>query len=227
MIATNLQNIRAAIAKLSSERSFAEPVNLVAVTKTRSIAEMRQAIDAGITIIGENKVQEAQKKHAELNRQVEWHLIGHLQSNKAKAAVQIFDVIESVDSAKIATALNVEATKQGKIQRIYIQVNLVHEAQKSGINPTELLELIAYIQNLPHLQLEGLMFIAPNLEDKSQLAAIFHDMRALYDDVIAKLGSANTLQHLSMGMTNDYPIAIAEGSTSVRLGSAIFGPRNY
>lgn len=200
-----------------------EKIILVAVTKNHGVELMREAIDAGAKNIGENRVQEASEKFQKLNREVTRHLIGHLQTNKAKQAVKLFDLIESVDSQHLAAAIDKAAAQIGKVQDILIQVNLARETQKSGVLLEDLNALISFVDGLKNLRLRGLMMIAPNFPDVERCRPLFAQMRKLFDEL--KTSRAN-FDFLSMGMTHDYKIAVEEGANVVRLGTAIFGERS-
>lgn len=222
----NLNLVREEIQKFRRRSAFAdEPVKLVAVTKNHGVELMREAIDAGICDVGENRVQEAAEKFATLERDgVTKHLIGHLQTNKAKQAVKLFDLIHSVDSANLATAIDKAAISIEKVQDILIQVNLANEDTKFGISEENLHGLIENVDALKNLRLRGLMLIAPNYADVEQCRPLFRRMKKIFDEI------ANTRQDfnfLSMGMTHDYKIAVEEGSNVVRIGTAIFGERTY
>ena len=203
------------------------PVTLIAVTKNHDVAAMREAIDAGAADIGENRIQEAKEKYAELDRDVNWHLIGHLQTNKAKIAVQLFDLIHSVDSPHLAKAIDKEAGKIGKVQDILVQVNLAREDSKSGVYKEDLRAMLDLVETLPHLCLRGLMCIAPNYEDVEMCRPLFREMYEIYQQVKELPYPTANITYLSMGMTHDYPIAVEEGANIVRVGTAIFGPRQY
>ena len=201
-----------------------EQITLIAVTKNHGVDFMREAIDAGATDIGENRVQEAAEKFPVLERNVTRHLIGHLQTNKVKPAVKLFDVIQSVDSVHLATALDKAAKNFGKVQDVLIQINLAREPQKSGVLPEDFDALINFIDAAENLRLRGLMTIAPNFADVEQCRPLFRQMRTLYDELRASRMAFNML---SMGMTHDYKIAVEEGANVVRIGTAIFGERLY
>jgi len=188
-------------------------VKLVAVSKTFPAADVDHAIAAGMTDIGENKVQEARDKQPSVTASARWHLIGHLQSNKAKDAVRLFDVIQTVDSTELAEKLARAAEAIGKRQEVLLQVNIGREPQKSGADPQELAQLAQRVGAIPSLQLSGLMTIPPVGDPR----VFFREMRAMRDD----LG----LTELSMGMTDDFETAIEEGATIIRVGRAIFGSR--
>ncbi|MCL4457440.1 MAG: YggS family pyridoxal phosphate-dependent enzyme [Nitrospirae bacterium] len=202
-------------------------VKLVAVTKTVGAEAVKKAVDAGLRCFGENRVQEAQKKISDLiseisNSRIEWHLIGHLQKNKAKYAVQLFDVIQTVDSAALAEELNRQAEKAGKIQRILIQVKLSEEEAKHGVSEKELMSLLEEIKGLHNLKLEGLMTMPPYFEDAEKARPYFKRLREIRDEAGRE---GYSLPELSMGMSGDFEVAIEEGATMVRIGTAIFGER--
>ena len=205
--------IAAACARAGRARS---DVTLVAVTKTFPAADLDHAIAAGMTDLGENKVQEARDKKPAVTGAARWHLIGHLQSNKAKDAVRLFDVIQTVDSLELAGKLARAAEGAGKRQEVLLQVNIGREEQKSGAEIDVLPELAAGVAALPSLHLTGLMAIPPAGEPDA-MRPYFRELRALRD--------ALGLTELSMGMTDDFEIAIEEGATIVRVGRAIFGSR--
>jgi PLP dependent protein len=195
---------------------------LAAVTKTRTIEEIKEAIGSGIMIIAENKVQEAEKKYDELEdlfrrKEIEFHFIGHLQSNKIKKAVEMFDVIQTVDSLKLSEDIDKRAKEIGKTQRIFIEVNIGREHQKSGVMPEKINLLVDEIKKLKNIRLEGLMCIPPHSENKEDSRKYFSEMKKIFDQL--------HLRYLSMGMSNDYLIAIEEGSNMIRIGRGIFGDR--
>lgn len=203
------------------------PVKLIAVTKNHDVAAMREAIAAGATDVGENRVQEAKEKFEALGRIVTWHLIGHLQTNKAKTAVQIFDLIHSVDTLHLAKAIDREAAKIGKVQDILVQVNLAKEESKSGVYKEDLRAMLDAIDTMEHIRLCGLMCIAPNYERVEDCRPLFREMYEIYQQVKKIPYRTAAVKYLSMGMTHDYPIAVEEGANMVRVGTAIFGPRQY
>ena len=214
---------RIAAACISAGRPV-DSVRLVTVTKTVPVETIREAIAAGLTDLGENRVQEAAAKIETLGRDgLAWHLIGHLQSNKAGRAVQMFDLIHSVDSEALAREIDRRAGLAGKKQRILIQVNCSGEESKSGCAPAELPDLARAVARLENLELEGLMTIGPLDADPESARLAFVLLRNLRDATQARLG--RPLPELSMGMTGDLEIAIGEGATLVRVGSAIFGER--
>lgn len=194
-----------------------DSVRLVAVTKTFPAADVDHAIAAGMTDIGENKVQETRDKKPSVSGTARWHLIGHLQSNKSKDAVRLFDVIQSVGSLELATKIARAAESAGKRQEILLQVNVGREEQKSGALIEQVPELVRSVSAIPSLHLSGLMAIPP-LGEAEEMRPYFRELRALRD--------ASGLRELSMGMTDDFEVAIEEGATIVRVGRAIFGSRS-
>ena len=230
MIYEHLQSVRAEIAAARARRtrvSADAPVELIAVTKNHPVEEMQEAIDAGIMNIGENRVQEALDKAETLEREVKWHLIGHLQTNKVKHAVRQFDLIHSVDSMRLAHEINKAAEKFGKVQNILVQINLAREESKSGIYREDLDEMLAAIDELDSVRLQGFMCIAPNYEDVEQCRPLFRAMYELFQQAKEAEPRTADIRYLSMGMTHDYEIAVEEGANLVRVGTAIFGPRQY
>lgn len=229
MIKEKLQAVEQHIIESKNKRSseLQDEVLLIAVTKNHDIYAMREAIDAGVTDIGENRIQEATEKYQTLDRQVTWHLIGHLQTNKAKQAVKLFDLIHSIDTLHLAEAVNKAAAAIGKVQKVLVQVNLAQEASKSGIYEDGLMELLQQVDGMSNLQLMGLMCIAPNYEDVEECRPLFAAMRQIFDKVRAMAWQKADIKYLSMGMTHDYEIAVEEGANMVRVGTAIFGPRQY
>lgn len=217
------ENFRAILTEIEQARKR-EEIILVAVTKNHGVEKMREVIDAGAKHIGENRVQEAAEKFQTLSRTVTRHLIGHLQTNKAKAAVKLFDVIQSVDSRHLAAALDKAAAQLDKVQDILIQVNLAREPQKSGVLPEDLNALINFVEGSKNLRLRGLMMIAPDFPDVEECRPLFRQMRELFDELKT---SRRHFDFLSMGMTHDYKVAVEEGANLVRIGTAIFGERSY
>jgi hypothetical protein len=205
-----------------------DEVRLVAVTKTVSTAAIREAVDAGLRLFGENRVQEAQTKitSAELQipgTEIEWHLIGHVQRNKAKSAVTLFEVIQTLDSTRLAEEIDRHAAEAGKRQRVLLQVKVSEEYSKQGIEPTAVGELLERTLDLPHLKLEGLMAMPPYFENPEDARPYFRRLRTI-KEVFAQKGYP--LGELSMGMSHDFEVAIEEGATLVRIGTALFGERS-
>jgi hypothetical protein len=204
-----------------------QDIKLVAVTKTVGLPEIIEAVKAGVSILGENRVQEAKEKITNYklqitNSKVEWHFIGSLQKNKARTAVQLFDLIHSVDSISLAEEINKHAQNTGKKQRVLIQIKLSGEAAKRGVLEKGLIELLEEVDKMSNLRLEGLMTIPPYFENPEMSRPYFVRLSEIRD----KLSStAYNLHELSMGMSNDFEVAIEEGATMVRIGTAIFGER--
>ena len=202
-------------------------IKLVAVTKTIELQRIIEAVKAGVLILGENRVQEAQKKVTSdelsvMRNKIQWHLIGHLQKNKAKYSVQLFDLIHTIDSISLAKEVNNQAEKIDKKQRVLFQVKLSEEESKHGVSEEELIPLLKKIKGLGNLKLEGLMTMPPFFEDPEKTRPYFSRLRQLADKASKQGFSVN---ELSMGMSNDFEIAIEEGATMVRIGTAIFGER--
>ncbi|UCD83170.1 MAG: YggS family pyridoxal phosphate-dependent enzyme [Desulfobacterales bacterium] len=203
-----------------------ESVRLIAVSKTMPAEVVREAIEAGVTDLGENYIQEAKDKINSLARfSVNWHFIGHLQSNKAKYAVRMFDLIHSVDSLKLAKELNKYAKNNGKTQSVLIQVNVAREDSKSGVYAEDTLKLLTDISRLENIAVKGLMTMPPFFNAPEKVRPFFAALRKLRDQIKAEDIPNIAMDELSMGMTGDFETAIAEGATMVRIGTAIFGER--
>lgn len=227
MIKENIAAVQKRIADAASRVGRTDAITLVAVTKNHPVKYMKEAAAAGITDVGENRVQEAlQKLEAFPENQLKWHLVGHLQTNKAKHAVEHFDLIHSVDSEHLLKAVNKEAAKIGKVQDILLQVNVAREESKFGMEVEEFPAMCELAKSLANVRVQGLMCIAPNFEHVEDVRPIFRIAHALYEDMKPKF-PVGQIQYLSMGMTHDFEIAIEEGANIVRVGTAIFGARNY
>ena len=228
-IATNLAVVQERIAA-AAKRAGRKPsdVTLVAVTKTRTAAQIEAAYEAGVRHIGENRVEEAEAKQPQLELpEATWHMVGHLQSRKAKRAVNCFDIVHSVDSVKLARRLDHLAAEQGKTMPVLIEVNVSGEASKYGYHLDERAVLeaaTAEMVTLPHLRIDGLMTVAFVAQDPEEVRPVFARLRDLRDAFRERFPQGEWT-HLSMGMTDDYTVAIEEGATLVRIGRAIFGPR--
>ncbi len=203
-----------------------DDVNLVAVSKTVDVPVIREAIKAGVQIIGENRIQDAESKHQQISDDLKWHFIGHLQTNKVKKALQIFDVIEAVDSVHLAFEIDKQAQLLDRKIDIFIQVNTSGEESKFGIHPKELESFVTQIRHLNNIHIAGLMTIGAFLSDVEQVRPGFKKLFDLREQ-INRLEIIEPIKYLSMGMTNDFPIAIQEGATHVRIGRALFGERKY
>lgn len=225
-ISENLARVRERIetAALRCGRDLLK-VRLVAVIKTVEAERVRQAISAGVKILGENYVQEAQKKIEILGHNVAWHFIGHLQTNKAKAAVHLFDLIHSVDSLNLAKELNKQAQQQGKVLPVLLQVNLSGETTKFGAREKEIFQVIEELSAMEGLLVKGLMTMPPYFEDPEASRPYYVELRKLGERLAQQKLSRISIEELSMGMSNDFEVAIEEGATLVRVGTAIFGAR--
>lgn len=228
-VAAIQQHIAAACARAARPTT---DVTLVAVSKTVEPARIRAAIAAGVRVLGENRVQEAQTKLTELRalsteQTVQWHLIGHLQTNKARRAVELFDAIHSVDSLKLAEKLSQVAGELGKQLPILLEVNLGGESSKAGVDAAVLLPLCEAVAKLPNLELRGLMTVPPFLDDAEQVRPFFRQLRDWRDAAQRNGIVGPAFRELSMGMSNDFTVAIEEGATLVRVGTALFGARSY
>jgi PLP dependent protein len=204
-----------------------DTITLLAISKTFPVNAISQAIDSGLRQFGENRVQEAESKilHFHEILKLEWHLVGHLQSNKTRRAAELFDVIHSLDSVKLATRLNQAGQELGKILSVLLQVDLGGEATKFGSDPRQAKEIVEAVSNLKHLRLDGLMVIPPFFENPEQSRPFYAQLRELRDILESEQPGCLGRKHLSMGMSHDFEIAIQEGATIIRIGTAIFGSR--
>jgi pyridoxal phosphate enzyme (YggS family) len=223
IIRENLSRVRERIER-AAQKAGRDPkeIELVAVSKTVEVARIKEAIEAGVSILGENYVQEAEKKIEALGKPVSWHFIGHLQSNKARYAVRLFDVIHSIDSIPLAEELNRRAEQPDRVIKVMIEVNLSKEATKFGTDEEKVLNLAKRIQSSKHLSLEGLMTMPPYFDSPEMSRPYYMALRELKERMTKE---GIPMKELSMGMSNDFEIAIEEGATYVRVGTAIFGPR--
>lgn len=223
-IAANLELVSSRIAAAAEKSGrTADDVELIAVTKTHPAEVVREAIAAGQTLFGENKVQEARVKIAELPSSARWHLIGHLQKNKVRHALPLFEMIHSLDSLELATAVGRIAEEEGHRPRVLLEVNVSGEGSKFGFKPDRLRTDFEQLLALPRLSIEGVMTIPPFNQEPEASRPFFAALRELRDELQSTSGAS--LPHLSMGMTNDFEVAIEEGATFVRVGTAIFGER--
>ena len=228
MINPNLENIQQRI-RQAAEACGRRPeeVHLVAVSKTMPKEKLVEAVEAGVEILGENYVQEAREKFNDLyTLPVSWHFIGHLQSNKAKYVVKIFDLIHSVDSLKLAREIDKQAKKINKTQDILIQVNISEETTKSGTRAEQTLEIIQEISRFENIAIKGLMTMPPFFNAPERVQPFFKVLRELRSRIKEENILNVSMDELSMGMTGDFEVAIQEGATLVRIGTAIFGERN-
>jgi len=204
--------------------SLPSHVTLVAVSKTKSVEEMSQAYEAGQRVFGENKIQEMASKWEELPKDIAWHMIGHVQSNKVKYMAHFVDLIHGVDSFKLLKEIQKQAIKHDRTIRCLIQIRIAEEETKFGLPEEELEALLKAAEDLPNVQIVGLMGMATFTDNQDQITSEFNKLKDLYDKVKSSSASMNTL---SMGMSGDYSIAIECGSNMIRVGSKIFGERNY
>ena len=228
MLADNLRNVRetiaAALAKRTEKKETGDTVCLVAVTKNHPADVVTEIEALGVSNIGENRVQEAREKQEQSGHPGKWHLIGHLQTNKAKQAVEIFDLIESADSEHLLRTLEKEAGKQDKVMDVLLQINIAREPQKTGFLPEDYETVLSVLDDLPHIRVRGIMVIAPNTPDQTVLHSVF---RQGYEYFCSLKRQRRDIDYLSMGMTSDYAIAVEEGANMVRVGTALFGTRDY
>ena len=223
-IAENLQTLKTGVEKTAQECGRdPRSVQILAVSKKFPAAAVQKAWAAGQRLFGENRVQEAASKIPDCPQEIEWHLIGPLQSNKTRKAVQLFDVIQTLDRPRIIHKVGRVSEDLGKKVRVYVAVNVGDEIQKHGVSPDRISTLLEVVDQYPNLLLEGLMCIPPYLPDAEQARPFFRLLKSLLEE-ISESGSGSASQ-LSMGMSHDYVIAIEEGATVIRVGTAIFGPR--
>ncbi len=215
------ENVKKILSEIPSD------VTLVAAAKTRTPQEILQAIEAGVTIIGENYVKEAQSAFAVIGDRCRWHFIGHLQRNKVKVAVEIFDLIETVDSLPLAVEIDKRCSQIGKVIPVLIEVNSGREQQKAGVFPEKAKGLIKETVPLKHMRIMGLMTMGPRFGDPEKARPYFVETRRLFDALKTLQLPGIEMKHLSMGMSNTYKIAIEEGATIVRVGTKLFGERDY
>lgn len=218
------RRICAACERAGRDRS---EVTLIAVSKTKPIEMIEEAVSAGIRIFGENKVQELVKKHDEMEDGLDWHMIGHLQTNKVKMLPGRAKMIHSVDSLHLAEEINKQYEKAGEIAHVLIEVNMAGEESKFGLAPQDVESFLDEITKFANIFVHGLMTIAPFVEDANENRKIFTDLKKLLIDMRKKNNDNIDMRELSMGMTGDYEVAIEEGATFVRVGTGIFGARNY
>jgi len=211
---------------ISLLKEIPEGVILVAAAKNRTPQEVQEAVDAGIEVIGENYVQEAEKVFSVVGKKVKWHFIGHLQKNKVKKAIKIFDLIETVDSVELAREIDKRCAQMGKFMPVLCEVNIAREKTKSGVYPEEVEELIREISSLEHLKVMGLMTMGPFFENPEKLRPYFRETKQIFQEIKRKSIPNVEMRYLSMGMSTSYKIAIEEGANIVRIGTKIFGPRD-
>jgi PLP dependent protein len=227
-VKANIERIRSVIAGAASRAGRkVSDVRLMAVTKTVDDDRIVEAIEAGVDIIGESYVQEAKRKIEKMGKGVEWHMIGYLQSNKAKYAVKLFDMIHSLDRMDLAIELNRRSNAQDMAMKVLIEINISGEKTKSGVPYAEAMQLVRDISSLDNLSIQGLMTMAPWFDDPEDARPYFKALRELRDRIIDANIARAEMRELSMGMSGDYEIAVEEGATIVRVGRSIFGERQY
>lgn len=227
MIGDNYKNILNKVSELSNKSAFDNEAVLIAVSKTKPVKMLKEAYDAGARDFGENKVQELVSKYDELPADIRWHLIGHLQTNKVKYIIDKAYMIHSVDSYKLAKEISKEALKHNLTMNILIEVNVADEDSKFGVSLDECENLVREIAKLPGILVRGLMTVAPFVQNAEENRDVFRKLRELSVDLKSKNIDNTNIDCLSMGMSGDYEVAIDEGATYVRVGTAIFGERNY
>ena len=203
----------------------ASAIEVVAVSKTRNVREIEAAYACGLRLVGENRIQEAAAKRPQVAAPLAWHFVGHLQTNKAGPAVELFDLVHSVDSARLARALSRRAEPTGRPIEVLLQVNTAGSQRQAGVAPDQLVDLVAALAPLPHLRIRGLMTIAAHSENEAAVRGCFRALRELGEKVAQCKFAGVSMDYLSMGMSGDFELAIAEGANLLRLGTAIFGPR--
>jgi PLP dependent protein len=206
--------------------SIPEGVDLVAAAKSRTSDEVLSALDAGVRIVGHNYVQEAQSMIEAVGRNAAtWTMIGHLQRNKAKIAARVFDSIQTVDSLRLAEAIDRECAKLGRVMPVLVEINAAREPQKSGVSPEDAVNLIKGIAQLGSVRIDGLMTMGPWVDDPEALRPIFRRVKKLFDEISRERIPTVSMKTLSMGMSDSYRVAVEEGATMIRIGTALFGPR--
>ena len=228
MVRENLETVEANFRKACANAGRSrDEVTLIAVSKTKPVSMLMEAYDSGIRIFGENKVQEMCDKYEQMPKDIQWHMIGHLQRNKVKYIIDKAALIHSVDSLRLAETIQEEAAKHQVVMPILVEVNVAMEETKFGTSLAEAMELVEQISHFPNIRIEGLMTIAPFVEDPEENRKYFRALKKLAVDINNKNIDNVHVRILSMGMTNDYMVAIEEGATMVRVGTGIFGERNY
>lgn len=227
MVTENYKEVQSFVKESEKKSSYGQSVTLIAVSKTKPSSDIKALYDIGVRDFGENKVQELCDKYDELPKDIKWHLIGHLQTNKVKYIVDKVCLIHSVDSIHLAQQIENECEKKNVDVNILVQVNVAKEDTKFGLMAEDVMSMIESISKLPHIHIKGLMTIAPFVEDAEENRQVFSDLKKLSVDIRNKNIDNVSMDVLSMGMSGDYRVAIEEGSTMVRVGTSIFGERNY
>lgn len=228
MLKENLTHVEEKIETVCSTHGIPrDSITLIAVSKTKPVEMLQEIYDAGCRDFGENKVQELVDKYEQLPKDIRWHMIGHLQRNKVKYIIDKVVLIHSVDSLRLAETIEKESAKHNITTDILIEVNMAHEESKFGVLPEEIYDLLMEISKLEHVRVKGLMTVAPFVDNPRKNSEIFEKMHKLSVDIASKNIDNITMSILSMGMTNDYDVALEEGANMIRVGTAIFGERNY
>lgn len=228
MLASNLQEVERKIMEACDKAGRArEDITLIAVSKTKPVPMLQEIYNLGVRDFGENKVQELTDKEPQLPTDLRWHMIGHLQRNKVKQVIDKAVLIHSVDSVRLAKAIEAEAAKKDIIVQILLEVNVAEEDSKFGLKLDEVLPAVEEIATMPHVRIKGLMTIAPFVENPEENRTVFAQLQKLSVDIAKKNIDNVSVDILSMGMTNDYQVAIEEGATMIRVGTGIFGEREY
>ena len=228
MLASNLQEVERKIMEACDKAGRArEDITLIAVSKTKTVPMLQEIYNLGVRDFGENKVQELTDKEPQLPTDLRWHMIGHLQRNKVKQVIDKAVLIHSVDSVRLAKAIEAEAAKKDIIVQILLEVNVAEEDSKFGLKLDEVLPAVKEIATMPHVRIKGLMTIAPFVENPEENRTVFAQLQKLSVDIAKKNIDNVSVDILSMGMTNDYQVAIEEGATMIRVGTGIFGEREY
>lgn len=228
MLKENLTHVEEKIETVCSTHGIPrDSITLIAVSKIKPVEMLQEIYDAGCRDFGENKVQELVDKYEQLPKDIRWHMIGHLQRNKVKYIIGKVVLIHSVDSLRLAETIEKESAKHNITTDILIEVNMAHEESKFGVLPEEIYDLLMEISKLEHVRVKGLMTVAPFVDNPRKNSEIFEKMHKLSVDIESKSIDNITMSILSMGMTNDYDVALEEGANMIRVGTAIFGERNY
>ena len=228
MLYENYEQVVANVKKACerSGRNF-QDITIIAVSKTKPLSDVEELLSHGVMEFGENKVQEMVDKYEHVSKPVHWHLIGHLQTNKVKYIVDKACLIHSVDSVHLAKEIEKEAAKKGVVAKVLLEVNIAQEETKFGLKMEEVLPLVESVAEFPHIKIQGLMTIAPYVQNPEENRPVFRQLKKLSVDIAAKNINNVTMSVLSMGMTGDYQVAVQEGATMVRVGTGIFGERDY
>ena len=227
-VADNIKRVSATITETQAEYpEFSAPsVKLIAVTKTLGVEKIREAVDYGMRDLGENRVQEILEKYPVFPKDVRWHLIGHLQTNKVKYIVDKVAMIHSLDSIKLAEEIEKRAAAIDRVMPCLVQVNIADEDTKFGLMTEETADFVKEVSRFPHISVEGLMTIGPHVDDEERIRSVFQELRELKEQIASLALPTVKMRELSMGMSSDYPLAVREGATMVRVGTTIFGPRS-